>query len=222
MKNWLGVLVLAASTTIAQAQEQAQETDIEGAVAACGSITNREARLDCFDSLANAVAETADEESAATAPETVSPIAQPETPRPDDGVEPPGRVAPLTPPIAPDPAGERPSIDKKTPKSRDAEKEREFLIIPKKEKPKKRKPEKRQKKQPSSSPFTAKIAKIWLYEGKIYIQLDNGEIWKQTSIRRPQLPEAGQSVEFSKRRFGGWFARFEGQSMKIGMTRVGG
>ncbi len=190
-----------AALNVAHAQSP-REATLEEAFAACSAIKDRSSRLECFDSLANAVDDNsrddADAPEPAAAPRaTIAPKPQPSVePVPAPAPEP--SVRPITPPVAPAPA-EAPAKEKK------------FLIIPKED-------PRAQAVRPS--PFTATITKVTLRNNKLYIRLDNGETWKQTSRSRPRLPKVGMTVEFTRGIAGGWFAKFGNRRGKTSMTLV--
>ena len=177
-----------------------QEATLEEAFAACSAIKSKTSRLECFDSLANAVDDAAPDNIEAPA---VPPAPSRATIAPKP--QPPAESVPA--PIAPAPPQPSEAIEPVLP----AEDDKKFLIIPKED-------PRAQAVRPS--PFTATITKVILRNNKLYIRLDNGETWKQTSRSRPRLPKEGMSVEFTRGIAGGWFAKFGNRGGKTSMTLV--
>lgn len=183
--------------TAAVLQPEPQEATLEEAMAACLGIPDRSSRLECFESLAKAVEKVEELEQSGTGPEQT--LAAPEL------APQPARKATIAPkaPVA--------GQESDAPTQTTAEAEKKFLIIPKSDP---------RAKTARPSPFTAEILKAWLRYDKIYLALDNGEIWKQTSRNRPRMPKDGQAVEFTKGVLGGWLAEFENSSGKYSFALV--
>lgn len=70
------------------------------------------------------------------------------------------------------------------------------------------------------SPFASKLIDVQLRLDKIFIKLENGETWKQTSRDRPPLPKRGQTATFVKGLMGGWLVSFGENSGKHSFSLV--
>lgn len=163
------------------------EATLEQALAACGGMEDRAARLECFDSLAAAANKASREEPAK--PERVA-------------------APPDAKPVDPEPR----RADRQTPKpEKDAEPSKARYVIVAKDDP--------IAKAARPSEFEAKIVEAWLQFDKIYVRLDNGEVWKQTSRDRPRMPKAGQRATFTKGLVG-WLASFGDSSNKHSFSLV--
>ncbi|MEL6790770.1 MAG: hypothetical protein AAFO78_09380 [Pseudomonadota bacterium] len=201
----------------ANAQDSGIAVTVEEALVACSAINNRASRLECFDSLSAAVKSTTTVSQTGSAPPSATTrrgatvAAKPAPPAPAEGDEKRLKVEPTseqqtaapqqeaTPPAKTADAGDTPAAS-----------EKKFLIIPKNDPTAKRL---------LRTPFTSKILKAWLRRDKIYVALDNGEVWKQTSINRPRMPKEGQDAAFTKGGVG-WFVQFNGRGPKISVTQV--
>ena len=191
--------------TNAMAQEGAS---IEDAIAACSTIKNRSSRLECFDSLSNAVDEVSPEEPGA--PETAS--------RAIDGaavriapVAPPASEPPVEPPTAPVAVAPAPAPQEPVDSVEAAESDQRFLIIPRED------PRAQAVRPPE---WSAEIVKVTLRNDRIMVRLDNGETWKQTSRNRPRTPKVGMVAHFSKGLAGGWFVKFGERNGKYSVSLV--
>jgi len=192
----------------ASSQNEPREASLDEAISVCSQIKNKNARLECFDSLSGALEEVEEKKSAsapsASAPATMAPVTI--TPAPS-AKEKKADADNLENVVDDTASGETASGEPET----DAPSEQQFLIVTKTS---------RNVEEIRPSPFTAEIVDIEQRRGKFFITLDTGEVWKQTSYGRPRTPKKGQDIEFSRGLAGGWFAEIPGRTTKFSVVRV--
>lgn len=187
------MIFLLALSFVAMQQSGVADANIQEALAACSEIEDPPSRLQCFDSLATQSAKPA---------------------RPNDPAPLPEKARSATSsPVAAPIGGESqtpksPGAVERTASASDKQKRRSSPELAS------------DAPGPQRDAFEAVIEEVWLRFDKIYVRLDNGEVWKQTSRDRPRLPKPGQRARFEKGTFGGWFVRFDVSSSRYSFTRV--
>ncbi len=194
----------------------AQETvSIEEALQICNRIKGERDRLDCFEGLARAADPESKEGDASVKEGPVTII----KPAPAEGTRP--EATPTSP--------EKPSTRSQTAADRDQAEDSAAPAAPRRDS------EQRviilteeQAKERLRGPLTprekgeryeAKVRKAWFNgERKLFVLLDNGELWKQSQSKRPTLPKPGDPVSLKKSAFGSWFVRLRPGYPSVRMT----
>lgn len=186
-------------------------TERDRQLLACDAIENVEQRLACFnevvESLRPAPATTAREtaEIAAPAPDAVPPTAPSTMPRP--AVAETTRTVPATQPTAMDttePVAATPAV-KETPE--------QIIYEVKAPKPapqaRPTEPVRRTVKQDLTG--SARIAQVWEnLDGRFSVELDNGQVWRETEGTRVGMPERGAAVKVTRSLFGSYRMKIDG------------
>ena len=178
---------------------------------ACDAIENAEARLACFnkvvESLRAAPASTVRETAEIAAPAPVAdPPPAPST-APSPAIVDTADTAPATQPAAMDtaePVASTPAV-KETPEQIIYE-----VKAPKPE-PQARpaEPVRRAIKQDLSG--SARIARVWEnLDGRFSVELDNGQVWRETEGTRVGMPDAGAAVKVTRSLFGSYRMKIDG------------
>lgn len=182
----------------ASAAEQPSYT-LEAAMAQCLKVTDPADRLACYDGLAQAASATPEKRAQATpqssAPDTQAGAQQ----KTADAAE----NAPA-PSIAPAQA---------------AAPEQRYVIL-RADDPKLKAPKDRDGGFFSNAPYDAKIVATKLNNlGVLFIELDNGQIWRALDAPRHGVPKKGSVAHMKPRLTGGWFVKFEDTDEQLRMRR---
>jgi len=82
-------------------------------------------------------------------------------------------------------------------------------------------PQKNQEEKPDVELIRATVVRSWQNKDyRFVVQLDNGEVWQQTDGYRVNRPKAGESVEISKRRLGGYWIKIDKKGKLIGVRQT--
>lgn len=195
--------------------QQDEGVTVQEALQICNRIKKARDRLDCFEGLASAAsgqkssnAAKRDDNSDRVASEEGSTNDQKDNERQasdadlkddnDKNTAPPVKLA--------------------EPKDEDNAEEPRFVILSKEEADERL--DKRTKKQKRQA-YEATVRKVWTNgERKLFILLNNGEIWKQNETGSPRKPKVGDTVKLRPAGFGGWFVKLPRVSRSLRMRNI--
>ncbi len=194
----------------------AQELSIEEALGLCMKMPDPGDRLQCFEALARAAAPKQSARAESSRPAQKPAAATPASPASTANAAPAGKSAQAGQ------SGTTAGIQVKTKKKRGGifpfnrlkKSKQKYVFVKPGETPPNRVG--RTLKKPKRVAYGAKVLKAWHNGiGKLYIALDNGEVWKQADPDKPRTPKPGTVVRLKPGFAGSWFMSFSNHNPRI-------
>lgn len=204
----MAAVVAIGTAAPARAQDDAQDGTTDQLLA-CDAMTDPTEKLACFDAVVESLKSgpAAPAVSSLPAPAQVSPPSAART----TTLEPPA-VSPVAeaPPVevAPVPAA---AVSSSIPTgSPDAPADKSTAEIDDFGRDSMKIPTERKDKKIDAKPVRATIVRTWKnHDERFSVELDNGQVWRETEGSRVGQPKEGRSVELFEGRFGGYRMRIE-------------
>ncbi len=207
---------IAAAAVLSAHGLAAQELSIEEALGLCMKIAQPQDRLQCFEALARAAAPKqsarTEEERAAQKPAAATPASSASV----------ANAASTGKTAQAGQSGTAAGIEVKTKKKRGGifpfnrlkKSKQKYVFVKPGETPPNRVG--RTLKKPKRVAYNAKVLKAWHNGiGKLYIALDNGEVWKQADPDKPRMPKPDTAVRLKPGFAGSWFMSFSNHNPRI-------